>query len=92
MLAARCRLRSPPTSGPLGRAPRGPAPVVVRNGHHAEREVMTAAGALAVRAPRVNDKRVDESLPVSGNGSPRPFCRILGHLPLSRAEAGAAMS
>ena len=35
--------------------------LVVRNGHHAEREVTTAAGAVAVRAPRVNDKRVDES-------------------------------
>jgi putative transposase len=35
--------------------------LVVRNGHHVEREVTTAAGAVAVRAPRVNDKRVDES-------------------------------
>jgi putative transposase len=34
--------------------------LVVRNGHHAEREVTTAAGAVPVRAPRVNDKRVDE--------------------------------
>jgi transposase-like protein len=34
--------------------------LVVRNGYHAEREVTTAAGALAVRAPRVNDKRTDE--------------------------------
>ncbi|MEV0297089.1 IS256 family transposase [Nocardia sp. NPDC050710] len=33
--------------------------LVVRNGYHAEREVLTAAGAVAVRAPRVNDKRVD---------------------------------
>jgi transposase-like protein len=33
--------------------------LVVRNGYHAEREVATAAGAVAVRAPRVNDKRVD---------------------------------
>ena len=31
--------------------------LVVRNGYHAEREVTTAAGAIAVRAPRVNDKR-----------------------------------
>jgi putative transposase len=35
--------------------------LVVRNGYHAEREVTTAAGAIAVRAPRVNDKRIDES-------------------------------
>lgn len=34
--------------------------MVVRNGHQAERQVATAAGAVAVRAPRVNDKRVDE--------------------------------
>jgi putative transposase len=34
--------------------------LVVRNGYHVEREVTTAAGAVAVRAPRVNDKRVDE--------------------------------
>jgi transposase-like protein len=33
--------------------------LVVRNGYHAEREVITAAGAVPVRAPRVNDKRVD---------------------------------
>ena len=33
--------------------------LVVRNGYHGEREVLTAAGAVPVRAPRVNDKRVD---------------------------------
>jgi len=31
--------------------------LVVRNGHHAAREVTTAAGVVPVRAPRVNDKR-----------------------------------
>jgi putative transposase len=34
--------------------------LVVRNGQHGEREVTTAAGAVPVRAPRVNDKRIDE--------------------------------
>ena len=34
--------------------------LVVRNGAHVEREVTTAAGAVLVRAPRVNDKRIDE--------------------------------
>jgi putative transposase len=34
--------------------------LVVRNGFHAGREVTTAAGAVAVRQPRVNDKRTDE--------------------------------
>ncbi|MEP7180344.1 MAG: IS256 family transposase [Pseudonocardiales bacterium] len=33
--------------------------LVVRNGYHQPREVTTAAGAVAVRQPRVNDKRVD---------------------------------
>ncbi len=35
--------------------------LVVRNGYHAEREVTTVAGAVVVRQPRVNDKRVDET-------------------------------
>ena len=35
--------------------------LVVRNGFHEPREVATAAGAVAVRQPRVNDKRVDEA-------------------------------
>ncbi|ORB31651.1 IS256 family transposase [Mycobacterium persicum] len=33
--------------------------LVVRNGYHEPREVTTAAGAIEVHAPRVNDKRVD---------------------------------
>ena len=33
--------------------------LVVRNGYHGEREVLTAAGAVTVKAPRVNDRRVD---------------------------------
>lgn len=33
--------------------------LVVRNGYHAERQAMTAAGAVTVAAPRVNDKRAD---------------------------------
>jgi transposase-like protein len=35
--------------------------LVVRNGHAEPRTVMTAAGAIAVRAPRVNDTRIDEA-------------------------------
>jgi len=35
--------------------------LVVRNGHHQAREVTTAAGAVPVRAPRVNDKRTNET-------------------------------
>ncbi|MCW2630797.1 MAG: transposase [Mycobacterium sp.] len=33
--------------------------LVVRNGYHHERDVLTAAGAVTVTAPRINDKRVD---------------------------------
>jgi hypothetical protein len=33
--------------------------LVVRNGSHQEREVTTAAGAVTVKAPRVNDNRVE---------------------------------
>jgi putative transposase len=33
--------------------------LVVRNGHHHQRDVLTAAGAVSVVAPRVNDRRVD---------------------------------
>ena len=35
--------------------------LVVRNGYHAAREVATVAGAVPVKAPRVNDRRVDEA-------------------------------
>lgn len=35
--------------------------LVVRNGYAEPRTVMCAAGAVEVRAPRVNDKRVDEA-------------------------------
>jgi hypothetical protein len=34
--------------------------LVVRNGHHQARVVTTAAGSVGVRAPRVNDRRIDE--------------------------------
>jgi putative transposase len=35
--------------------------LVVRNGYHQPREVVTAAGSVPVRQPRVNDKRIDEN-------------------------------
>lgn len=37
--------------------------LVVRNGSHQPREVLTSAGAVEVTVPRVNDKRTD---PVTG--------------------------
>jgi hypothetical protein len=47
--------------------------LVVRNGHHNEREVITAAGPVPVRAPRVNDGAPIRPLG-SGNGSLRRSC------------------
>lgn len=41
----------------------------MRNGYHQPREVTTAAGAVEVKAPWVNDKRVDEAIGES-SGSP----------------------
>jgi transposase-like protein len=35
--------------------------LVVRNGHARQRQLLTSAGAVEVRAPRVNDKRLDEA-------------------------------
>ncbi len=35
--------------------------LVVRNGYHQPRDILTAAGAIEVKAPRVNDKRIDEA-------------------------------
>lgn len=44
--------------------------LVVRNGYHQPRDVTTAAGVVEVKAPRVNDKRIDEA-----TGAPRRSCR-----------------
>jgi transposase-like protein len=46
--------------------------VVVRNGYHAGREITTAAGAVPVRQPRVNDKRIDEA-----TGERMRFCSAI---------------
>lgn len=35
--------------------------LVVRNGYHQPRKVTTAAGVVGVKAPQVNDKRVDQA-------------------------------
>ena len=42
-----------------GERDKGGRRLVVRNGHARQRVVTTAAGAVAVRAPRVDDRRVD---------------------------------
>ena len=46
--------------------------LVVRNGHHQPRVVTTSAGAVPVRAPRINDKRADEV-----TGIRRRFCSAI---------------
>jgi transposase-like protein len=46
--------------------------LVVRNGYHAPREVTTAAGAIEVHAPRVNDKRIDPE-----TGERQRFCSAI---------------
>ena len=35
--------------------------LVVRNGYHNSRQVVCGAGMIEVRAPRVNDRRIDET-------------------------------
>jgi transposase-like protein len=45
--------------------------LVVRNGHANEREILCGAGEVEVKAPRVNDKRVDE------NGERKRFKSVL---------------
>jgi putative transposase len=52
--------------------------LVVRNGHHRPRTVVTAAGPVEVTAPRVNDRRVDEATGERKRFSSRilaPWCR-----------------
>jgi transposase-like protein len=46
--------------------------LVVRNGHAVPRQVLTSSGAVEVRAPRVNDKRVDEA-----TGERRRFASVI---------------
>jgi putative transposase len=45
--------------------------LVVRNGYANEREVLLGAGAVEVRTPRINDRRVDE------NGERRRFKSVI---------------
>jgi transposase-like protein len=46
--------------------------LVVRNGCHESRDVVTSAGAVKVHAPRVNDKRID-----SETGERQRFCSAI---------------
>ncbi|MET9445513.1 IS256 family transposase [Streptomyces sp. NPDC006610] len=52
--------------------------LVVRNGHHKATTVVTAAGPVEVKAPRVNDRRVDDATGERERFSSRilaPWCR-----------------
>ncbi len=52
--------------------------LVVRNGHHRPRTVVTAAGPVEVKAPRVNDRRVDDTTGERKRFSSKilaPWCR-----------------
>jgi transposase-like protein len=46
--------------------------LVVRNGYHQSREVLTSAGAVEVTVPRVNDKRADPA-----TGERVRFCSVI---------------
>jgi putative transposase len=48
--------------------------LVVRNGYHRERDVLTAAGAVRVEA-RASTTAASTPIPVNGSGSPRRYCR-----------------
>lgn len=52
--------------------------LVVRNGYHQPRKVTTAAGEVEVKAPRVNDKRIEEATGERKRSSSAilpPWCR-----------------
>ena len=49
--------------------------LVVRNGHALPRSLVTGAGPIEVRAPRVDDRRVDEVTGEKVCGSARRSCR-----------------
>lgn len=72
--------------------------LVVRNGYQRPRDVLTAAGSVEVRAPRVNDKRVDAEtgerqrfssviLPAWARKSPQ-MCEVLPLLYLHGLSSG----
>ena len=67
--------------------------LVVRNGYHDERQVATAAGAVRVRQPRVNESTTDASMRprVSGSGLPARSCRVGTQVPADRGGVAAAV-
>lgn len=54
--------------------------LVVRNGHATERQILCGAGSVEVRAPRVNDRRVDE------DGNRQRFRSVILNLPTCAAR------
>jgi putative transposase len=61
-----------------GERDQGGRRLVVRNGHARRREVTTAAGSIPVRAPRVDDRRVD---PATGERDAVPVGDLAAMVP-----------
>ncbi|GCE44964.1 IS6120, transposase [Rhodococcus wratislaviensis] len=66
--------------------------LVVRNGYHHERDVLTAAGAVSVKAPRVNDKRVDPDTGERQRFSSAIPAGVGAQVPADERGAAAAVS
>ena len=60
--------------------------LVVRNGHARERQILCGAGSVTLKAPRVNDKRVDED----GNRQRFKSDPPSLHAPLAEGNGGVA--
>lgn len=63
--------------------------LVVRNGSHGEREVTTAAGAVTVRAPRVNSTGANSSVPRASSSRADGGCLPSGALTLRETVTGS---
>ena len=72
--------------------------LVTRNGHARSRKVQTVAGAVEIRAPRVNDRRVDETTGKKAQFKSQvvpPWCRrspkVTEVLPLPRDQGAEVL-
>jgi hypothetical protein len=65
--------------------------LVVRNGSHQPREVLTAAGAVQVLAPRVNDRRTDPDTGERRRFSPGDPAALVPQDPEGHRGAAAAV-
>ena len=65
--------------------------LVVRNGSHQPREVLTSAGAVEVTAPRVNDRRIDPRPGERARFSSAILPRVVPQDPEDHRSAAAAL-